>query len=273
VISGGVTPAPDGDLFALPSTNPQKQKHTDPCVIELRRWEDLSLKKMFPLPGAFGPPQSIDSSPDGQWLVVAAGELMVFLDRDTGEIMSRHMSVGYITGLAFDHTSTFVAGVATHDGGGCLMLWRLTPADLFRPRVRTWQWGDEVPFDEVEGMYALSADHGELDRTGVAWPERDLADAWGTVAFSPDSQIVVFRLISSYNRPFSILWPMKSHRENCSGVSAASQLMGQEVALPLPLMVVLSFFLGRITICPCIIPKMGRCKTTFHLGVTSRSRL
>ena len=134
---GGVTGAPDGDLFALRHWNPQRPQRTDPCVIELRHWKDLPLAKTLTVPQAFGPLDSIGSSPDGRWLVMSTGtpERIFLLDQQTGEVMSHHTTGGYLTtGLTFDPTSTFVAGVACHDAWGHLMLWRLDPAERFVSR-------------------------------------------------------------------------------------------------------------------------------------------
>lgn len=44
---------------------------------------------------------------------------------------------------------------------------------------------------------ALSVVHWELDRTGIAWHHRDLADTACQTAFSPDSQVVIFNLMNS----------------------------------------------------------------------------
>jgi WD40 repeat protein len=203
-ISGGVTSAPDGQVFALKYTNPQKQKYTDPCMIELRSWEDLSLVKTITIPQAFGPFWSIASSPDGRWLVVATGnpERLFLFDRHTGKVMSHHALWGCVTsGLTFDPTSTFVAGYNGHGNWGHLMLWRLTAAESWFPRMEERPHDQAQKPDEILGSHALNLEHWELDRTGIAWPKYDLADTIGTTVFSPDSHLVVFRLISSYNTP------------------------------------------------------------------------
>jgi len=46
---------------------------------------------------------------------------------------------------------------------------------------------------------ALTLVHEDLDRTGIAWRDRDLADTECVTAFSPDSRVVVFGLNSSYS--------------------------------------------------------------------------
>ncbi|HEU5376951.1 MAG TPA: WD40 repeat domain-containing protein [Ktedonobacteraceae bacterium] len=204
-ISGGVTGASDGDLFALQSIDSQKQKPTDPCVIELRHWEDFSLAKTFTIAQAFGPLDSIDSSADGRWLVVGIGapERIFLLDRQTGEIMSHHAVGGYkITGLTFDPTSTFIAGIACHDNWGQLFLWKLTSAEYFQSHWEEDQSSGAFPPNLGKGACSLKVEHWELDRTGVAWPKNDLADTIGTTVFSPDGHLVVFRLLSFYNTPF-----------------------------------------------------------------------
>lgn len=202
-ISGGVTGAPDGDLFALQSV--ASQKPTDPCVIELRHWENFSRAKTFTISQAFGPLDSIESSPDGRWLVVGMGapEQIFLLDRQTGEIMSHHAVGGYkITGLTFDPTSTFITGMACHDNWGHLMLWKLTSVEYFQSHLEEGQSSDAFPPNLGEGAYSLKVEHWEFDRTGVAWPKNDLADTIGTAVFSPDGHLVVFRLLSFYNTPF-----------------------------------------------------------------------
>jgi hypothetical protein len=81
---------------------------------------------------------SLASSPDGRWLVVGPGypERLFLLDWQTGEVLSHHAADGYnMTGLIFDPTSTLVAGLFSHQGGGFLQLWRLDPVEGFSPRV------------------------------------------------------------------------------------------------------------------------------------------
>src|SRR5579883_235483 len=119
-----------------------------------------------------------------------------------GNIMSRHRSGGYATsGLAFDPTSSFVAGLSYADGGGGLMLWQMSPIQRFipRPPVQDWPSRRLNPQDEVYGMMALTLIHEDLDRTGIVWPDRDLADTACMTIFCPDSRLVVFQLISSYS--------------------------------------------------------------------------
>jgi WD40 repeat protein len=148
---------------------------------------------------------TVFNTPDGRWLVVATGkpERLFLLDWRTGEMMSHHALWGCVTsGLAFDPTSTFVAGVSGHENWGHLMLWSLTPAERWSPHMEGRPHELDLEPDEIHGPYALHPDHWELDRTGVAWPTYDLADTGGTTVFSPDSRLVVFRLISYYNHPF-----------------------------------------------------------------------
>ncbi len=103
--------------------------------------------------------------------------------------------------FAFDPTSTFVAGLSFADGGGCLKLWRLDPVERFVPRPEREEWPSRqrVPQDYVSGNMTLTLVHEDLDRTGIAWGDRDLAAACVT-AFSPDSRTVVFSLTSSYSQ-------------------------------------------------------------------------
>jgi hypothetical protein len=78
------------------------------------------------------------------------------------------------------------------------MLWRLDPAvrALVRPQGEKW-WTQYEPPDEISGSVALSVVHWELDRTGLEWPYRDLADTACQAAFSPDSRMVIFNLMNS----------------------------------------------------------------------------
>jgi hypothetical protein len=55
----------------------------------------------------------------------------------------------------------------------------------------------EASPDEVNGSMALSVVHWELDRTGIAWSYRDLADSTCQIVFSPDSRMVIFSPMNS----------------------------------------------------------------------------
>ncbi|MEO6891655.1 MAG: WD40 repeat domain-containing protein [Ktedonobacteraceae bacterium] len=134
VLLGGVTGAPDGTFFE----HQLLISETYPTLsgIELRSWEDLSLARSFPIPQTKGWIQSLDASPDGRWLVIAPDfpEQIFLLNRQTGEVMSHHVLYNhchFTTGLTFDPTSMYVAGISSHDGEGCLMLWRLDPPERF----------------------------------------------------------------------------------------------------------------------------------------------
>src|SRR5579859_2995095 len=83
----------------------------------------------------------MDSSPDSRCLVINNESHIFLLDWHTGEVISRHFSNGYATsGLAFDPTSTFVAGLSFADGGGVLNLWRLDPVERFVSRPVREEW-------------------------------------------------------------------------------------------------------------------------------------
>src|SRR5258708_3694788 len=113
----------------------------DPCVIEWRRWNDLLPARTVTVPQTAFSIGSMDSSPNGRWLVINNNDHLFLLDWHTGEVINRHFSNGYETsGLAFDPTSIFVAGLSFADGGGCLMLWRLDPAEPFVPRPGGVEW-------------------------------------------------------------------------------------------------------------------------------------
>ncbi len=192
---GGVTGTPDGLLFAYEQLYPQWPKGMDICTIEWHHWNDLSLARTTIVPHAICGIRSLANSPDGRWLVLENGGNISLLDWQTGALMSYHNTGGYaLSGLAFDPTSTFVAGLSYTDGGGTLRLWRLEPAERFvpRPALQDWVSRKYLPQDYVSGNMILTPFHQELDRAGIKWQERDLADTTCTTAFSPDGHIVVF---------------------------------------------------------------------------------
>jgi WD40 repeat protein len=194
-IYGGVATAPDGHLFALEQLSSPGKGSTDPCVIELRSWKDFAVSKRFTVSQACGSLDSIDCSPDGRWLVMGTGdpEAIFLLDWQTGEIRGRQATGGYrITGLTFDPTSTFIAGIACHDAWGHLIMWK-------REGAAANQGSKMAPLDDANDDSTLRVLHWALDRTGIAWPTRDLADTLGTTVFSPDGRMVIFSLSSSYS--------------------------------------------------------------------------
>jgi len=198
---GGITRTPDGEMFALQQPWMRQHPSTGPCVMEWRSFNDLLPERTVMVPHTACPIMSLDSSPDGRWLVIDNDDHIFLLDWHTGEVIGRHFSNGYATsGLTFDPTSTFVAGLSFADGGGCLKLWRLDPVERFVPRPEREEWpsGQHVPRDYLSGGMALTLVHEDLDRMGIAWRDRDLAAACVT-AFSPDSRTVVFSLNSSYS--------------------------------------------------------------------------
>ena len=199
---GGITRTPDGEVFALQQPGMEEYGSTGPCEMEWRRWNNLLPERTVMVPHTACSITSLDSSPDGRWLVIDNDDHIFLLDWHTGSVISRHFSGGYATsGLAFDPTSTFVAGLSFADGGGCLKLWRLDPVERFVPRPEREEWPSHqrVPQDYVSGNTALTLVHEDLDRTGIAWRDRDLADTACVTAFSPDSRSVVFSLNSSYS--------------------------------------------------------------------------
>ena len=150
---------------------------------------------------------SLANSPDGRWLVIGSwAERIFLLDWHTGEVSSHHAVAGYPGGLSFDPTSTFVAGLATiHDSRGHCTLWRLDPAEraLVRPQGEEWWTCDEPP-DQISGSMALSLVHWELDRTGLEWSDRDLADTDCQSAFSPDSRVIVFNPMNPHGNDIGL---------------------------------------------------------------------
>src|SRR5579883_2843632 len=105
---GGITATPDGRFFALAHHySPESVAAVD--TLELLQWDDFATVWMATLPEITSP----TASPDGRWLVAAgASQRILLLDRLCGQVLSDHHVIGYnITGLTFDPTSTFVAGV------------------------------------------------------------------------------------------------------------------------------------------------------------------
>ncbi len=192
IIHGGITGALDGELFAHAHCFDNESYDTN--ILELRRWQDLSSHRTiaFPCPD-FGPIISgLAGSPDGRWLVVGTGfELLFLIDCQTAEVMSYHTIAGYVTtGLTFDPTSTFVAGIASFDAGGSPMLCRLDPVERFVPRLGENKFSSSAMQDHVSGTMALTVLHW-LDRSDL-WPNGNYAETFGTTAFSPDSRLVIF---------------------------------------------------------------------------------
>src|SRR5215472_6684543 len=200
---GGITRTPDGALFALQQPWMRQHPSKGSCVMEWRRWNDLLPERTVTVPQTACSIMSLDSSPDGRWLVINSDDHILLIDWHTGSVISRHFSNGYATsGLAFDPTSTFVAGLSFADGGGGLSLWRLDPVERFIPRPEREEWPSHqrVPQDDISGTMALTLVHEDLDRTGIAWRDRDLADTACVTAFSPDSRVVVFALTSWHSQ-------------------------------------------------------------------------
>lgn len=251
--SGGVTGSPDGVLFAHEHLIPQEPGDWgDKLVIDWRRWDDFSLARIESKPYPDGirslvsSPGSLACSPDGRWLVIGPWPLgrLFLLDWQTGQIISHHATAGTTKALAFDPTSTYVAGFACHDNWGHCMLWRLDLVERFVPRPQGWQWwAQKTPPDEVSGSMALSVVHWELDRTGIAWPDRDLADAACQVVFSPDSRMVIFNPMNSASSGCGLelvayavpsgkrLWWIREQAENSGAFLFSPD--GQRVLVPM----------------------------------------
>ena len=196
---GGITGAPDGATFAMEQPNPGRFRWNNSGVLVLCRWDDFAPVREIDLSDSWGEVTSLDASPDGRWLVTEAAGRICLIDWLTGD--ASHIIYGgtVTTGLTFDPTSTFVAGVRSTDGGGSLRLWRLDPADRYVPRpLAQWERGVAPP-DHVRGSTALTDMYGPLDRTGVEVSLNDIGDAEGATGFSPDSSIVVFSVRSAYS--------------------------------------------------------------------------
>ena len=107
------------------------------------------------------------------------------------------------------------------------MVWRLDPAEraLVRPQGEKW-WNCDEPPDQIRGSMGISVVHWELDRTGLEWSDRDLADTECQAAFSPNSRVVVFNPMHTGHSGFSLelvayevvsgkrLWYARRNEEN-----------------------------------------------------------
>ncbi len=202
---GGVTGSPDGLFFAHEQLNPQQQRWADPCVMEWRRWEDLSPVRSISVPHTRSPISSLANSPNGRWLVIEGMDKyeanLLLLDWQTGEVISFEYCYDgcqYICGLAFDSTSTFIAGLSFQNEGGALQIWQLDPIEhtVGRPAVKDCRSHEDLPQDDRGDKMILTLVHGWLDREGIAWDREDLGGAGCISAFSPDGRIVVFCLYS-----------------------------------------------------------------------------
>ncbi len=197
---GGVTGAPDGQMFAMEQPNPQGWRRRNPCVLELRRWDDFSPMQTIPLPDSTCELTSLDTSPDGRWLVAETTARIFLVDRHTGSVSHVFYGGEYTFGLTFDPTSTVVAGIRSTAGGGSLRLWRLDPVERYVPHPRSDWERQFAPPDRVSGSVVLTDMYGALDRTDIQGPHCDIGDAEGTVAFTPDGRIVIFSVRSVYSR-------------------------------------------------------------------------
>jgi len=197
--NGGVTGAPDGEIFVMEQPNPQGFRRRDSCVLQLCQWDDFSPVRTVSLPNSLCELTSLDVSPDGRWLVAESAARIFLVDRVMGDVSHAIYGGSFTTGLTFDPTSTFVAGVRSTDGGGSLRLWRRDPPDLYVPRpLEDWE-RKFAPPDHVSGNAALTDMYGPLDRTDIAKYLCDIGDAEGTAGFAPDSSIVVFSVRSAYS--------------------------------------------------------------------------
>lgn len=198
VYLGAVACDPDGECFALERPRPWLSTEQEPCVIELRRWDDFMPSRSLALSGSLWELTSLAISPDARWIVAESGERIYLADYQAGSVSHCVYGSTWTTGLIFDPTSRFVAGVRSADGGGDLRLWRLDPVEHYVPRpLSAWEQ-DFAPPDRVTGGTALTDVYGPLDRVGVPWPDRDLADTVGQAIFTYDSRMVIFSLRSAY---------------------------------------------------------------------------
>lgn len=197
---GGVTGAPDGQVFAMEQPNPQGWRRRNPCVLELRRWDDFSPMQAIPLPDSICELTSLDASPDGRWLVAETAARIFLVDRQTGNVSHVFYGGEYTFGLTFDPTSTVVAGVRSTDGGGSLRLWRLDPMGHSVPLPRSDWERHFAPQDLVSGSFVLTDMYGALDRTGIQGAHNDIGDAEGMASFTPDGRTIIFSVRSVYSR-------------------------------------------------------------------------
>ena len=182
---GEISWTTDGEVFAVERRRDEPGRAE--CVVDLRRWETLDVLDTLTIPRSGGSVTGLSLSPDGRWLVVAdLFEHIHLIDRHTRHLSHRAYSSEYTSGIQFDPTSTYVAGVGTFQGGGYLRVWRvdaIEPSNPPKPYEGNMQ---EYIDEEIAGTHVLAKMHEDLAG------DIDLADTFGAAQFTPDSRVVLF---------------------------------------------------------------------------------
>jgi len=193
--SAEATGTPDGELFAMPSPLPPEGNDLELWGIELRRWDGLAVARTIPISHNGYGLSGLACSPDGRWLVVVDGfEWVHLIDWHTGAVSHTVEGSSRTHGLAFDPSSTYLAGLLTHQSCGCAALWRVVPPDAYVPSPREDAWyRDPQPPDVVNGDAALMDIRGPDDGEDACLGHWDDQESSGAAAFSPDGRALVFR--------------------------------------------------------------------------------
>ena len=115
--------AQDGDLIAV--TTPEN-------VIELRRWDDLTLvaEIVCPTEGEAGL-AAIDLSPDGRWIAVADDcERVHLIDRASGTLVATTNAGERTYCVRFDPSSGLLATAWSFQGGGMIRIGKIGDGEL-----------------------------------------------------------------------------------------------------------------------------------------------
>jgi len=83
---GGITRTPDGEVFALQQPGMGEDGSEGPGVIEWRSFDDLLPARTSVVPEIRCEIESLDSSPDGRWLVIDNNDHIFLLDWHTGGV-------------------------------------------------------------------------------------------------------------------------------------------------------------------------------------------
>lgn len=197
--SGGLTePLFDGTFaLVLPDSDTTKS------LLELCHWHDLSRASPLAFPtevwGACNPV----CSPNGRWVITSYNDGLRLFDRLSGEILGSSQTDRRcsLIALACDATSRFVAGILQADVKSQLTLWQIDPiGHLTSPLAKGGNY-DDSSLDQVKADAVISPFHSNLARSLYELDDDfSYGDYIGSVAFSPDSRMVVFSLtnISHY---------------------------------------------------------------------------
>jgi hypothetical protein len=103
-------------------------------------------------------------------------EAIFLLDWQTGAAMGHYATGGYwITGLTFDPTSTFIAGIACHDASGHLIMWKrdesaTSQGGLISPvrQLAVFATMEHAKLEEVKLRSSIHASFDEFEQIDMA---------------------------------------------------------------------------------------------------------